>query len=117
MDCACTYLRKAGNRWAVGEVIQWIVLGLLAGAVAKLWIIGDARCGFSGSLIVGVTGALAGGFIARVLWEAEGKILSSTGRIVPSILGAIFLLFLYALPRGRNSDPTSKCHERDKWVA
>jgi len=101
----------------VGEAIQWIILGLLAGAAAKLWIIGDARCGIGGSVIVGITGAVAGGLMARVVWEAEGKILSSTGRLLPAIGGAIVLLFLYALPRGRNSDPTSKCHERDKWVA
>lgn len=101
----------------MGEVIQWTVLGLMAGAVAKLWIIGETRCGFWGSVVVGVTGALAGGFIARGIWEAQGKILSTTGRLVPAIFGAIFLLFLYALPRGRTSGATSRCRDRDKWVA
>lgn len=101
----------------MGEVIEWIALGLVAGAVAKFWIIGDSRCGLWGALIVGATGALAGGLIARVLWEVEGKIPSSTGRVAPAICGAIVLLFLYGFPRGWNSGAASKCRERDKWIA
>ena len=67
-------------------IIGWIVLGLLAGAIAKLIMPGDDPGGFIVTTLIGIAGALVGGFIASALgigvrtlgmklkrWREEGE--------------------------------------------
>lgn len=49
-------------------IIAWLVLGLIAGAVAKLIIPGGGPGGWLGALITGLLGALLGGFIASAVF-------------------------------------------------
>src|SRR5260221_7314573 len=52
-------------------IIAWIVLGLAAGAIAKAILPGDDPGGFIVTAIIGVAGALAGGFLAKLLFNAR----------------------------------------------
>jgi uncharacterized membrane protein YeaQ/YmgE (transglycosylase-associated protein family) len=76
--------------------ILWIVIGLIAGAVAHRVL--DSRGGFLGSLVVGLIGALVGGYLADILR------LNLTGgfidQLVVSTLGAILSLFVWRKIRG-----------------
>jgi uncharacterized membrane protein YeaQ/YmgE (transglycosylase-associated protein family) len=48
-------------------IIGWVVLGLLAGVIAKAIMPGEERGGFIFTTLLGVAGALVGGFVAAIL--------------------------------------------------
>lgn len=75
-------------------IITWILFGLVIGAIAKLLMPGRDPGGFIVTILLGIAGALVGGFIGRAMGfygpdESAGWILS--------ILGAIILLALYRM--------------------
>ncbi len=77
-------------------LISWIVVGLLAGLLAKWIMPGEGPGGLLITLILGMAGASVGGFVVSLLGGA-----GATGFNVWSVLvatfGAIILLFLYGL--------------------
>jgi uncharacterized membrane protein YeaQ/YmgE (transglycosylase-associated protein family) len=81
-------------------ILVWIVLGLVAGALAKLIMPGDDPGGIIVTIIIGIVGALVGGFISSVIGFG-----SVTGFNLPSIViavgGAILLLFGYRMLKRR----------------
>lgn len=75
-------------------IIAWILFGLVVGIIAKLLMPGKDPGGFIITILIGIAGAVLGGFIGRAVgWYGPND---SAGWIV-SILGAIVLLFLYRL--------------------
>ena len=75
-------------------IIAWILFGLVVGIIAKLLMPGRDPGGFIVTILLGIAGALLGGFIGQAMgWYAEGE---PAGWIV-SILGAILLLALYRM--------------------
>ena len=52
-------------------IIGWIVLGLIVGALAKLVMPGDDKGGIILTMLLGVVGALVGGFLGRVLFNTD----------------------------------------------
>lgn len=79
-------------------ILTWILFGLVVGIIAKLLMPGRDPGGFIVTILLGIAGALLGGFIGRALgWYGEGD---AAGWIV-SILGAIVLLALYRMMVGR----------------
>ena len=75
-------------------VLGWILFGLVAGVVAKLLMPGRDPGGFIVTILLGVAGALLGGFIGQALGlYAEGE---SAGMFM-SILGAVLLLAIYRM--------------------
>jgi uncharacterized membrane protein YeaQ/YmgE (transglycosylase-associated protein family) len=85
--------------------VAWIVLGLIAGIIAKLLMPGRDPGGFIVTAIIGIVGALIGGFISTRLGFGD-----VTGLNVPSIavavFGSIVLLVIYRLfVRNRSGSP------------
>jgi len=75
-------------------ILTWILFGLVVGIIAKLLMPGRDPGGFIVTILLGIAGALLGGFIGRAMgWYAEGD---SAGWIV-SILGAIVVLAVYRM--------------------
>ena len=75
-------------------ILSWIVFGLVVGIIAKLLMPGRDPGGFIVTILLGIAGALVGGFIGRALgFYGEGQ---SAGWLM-SILGAIILLALYRM--------------------
>ncbi|HVJ28634.1 MAG TPA: GlsB/YeaQ/YmgE family stress response membrane protein [Vicinamibacterales bacterium] len=75
-------------------ILTWILFGLVVGIIAKLLMPGRDPGGFIVTILLGIAGALLGGFIGRAMgWYGEGD---AAGWIV-SILGAIVLLALYRM--------------------
>jgi uncharacterized membrane protein YeaQ/YmgE (transglycosylase-associated protein family) len=75
-------------------IFAWILFGLVIGIIAKLLMPGRDPGGFIITILLGIAGALLGGFIGRAMGFYGPN--ESAGWIV-SILGAVILLALYRM--------------------
>ncbi len=83
--------------------IIWIVLGLIAGIIAKFIMPGRDPGGFIVTIILGIVGALVGGFISTKLGfgDVTGFNLPS---VIIAVLGSMLLLLIYrAIDEARSS--------------
>ena len=81
-------------------ILGWILFGLIAGFLAKLIMPGRDPGGFIVTILLGIAGALVGGFIGRALgFYGQGE---GAGMLM-SILGAIVLLAIYRMTIGRSA--------------
>jgi uncharacterized membrane protein YeaQ/YmgE (transglycosylase-associated protein family) len=84
-------------------IIWLLILGLIAGAVARVLVPGPDPLGIGGTIVVGIVGSFVGGFLADVLFrdDTADRGLHPAG-IIGSIIGAVIVLLLYnALTRRR----------------
>jgi uncharacterized membrane protein YeaQ/YmgE (transglycosylase-associated protein family) len=80
------------------EILGWILFGLVVGALAKLVMPGRDPGGIIVTMLIGIAGAVLGGFIGQALgFYREGE----AAGFLMSLLGAIVLLGLYRLFVGR----------------
>ncbi|MBD1910472.1 MULTISPECIES: GlsB/YeaQ/YmgE family stress response membrane protein [unclassified Leptolyngbya] len=80
------------------NILAWIVLGLIAGAIAKAIYPGHQSGGLLGTLILGIIGAFVGGSLYSLLTTGTLALTASglsIGGIVVAVLGAIIALFIY----------------------
>jgi uncharacterized membrane protein YeaQ/YmgE (transglycosylase-associated protein family) len=79
-------------------ILGWILFGLVVGVLAKLVMPGRDPGGIIVTILLGIAGAVLGGFIGRTLgFYAEGE----PAGWVMAFLGSVLLLFLYRLMVGR----------------
>ncbi len=80
------------------NIIAWIVLGLIAGAIAKAIYPGSQGGGILGTIVLGIIGALVGGTLA-VFFETGTFSLTAASLSIPGIalavLGAIIAIFIW----------------------
>jgi len=76
-------------------IIGWIILGLVAGAIAKALHKGDEPGGLLGTLVVGMLGAVLGGLIASAAGIGALGSFFSVGTWLIAIGGAFLLLLAY----------------------
>ncbi|MDX6521964.1 MAG: hypothetical protein QOF08_2569 [Gaiellales bacterium] len=82
-------------------IIAWIVLGLLAGLIAKALLPGDDPGGVIITALIGIAGALLGGFLAKVLFNAKPlDNFFDLSTWVTAIVGSIVLLVVYRMIAG-----------------
>jgi uncharacterized membrane protein YeaQ/YmgE (transglycosylase-associated protein family) len=81
-------------------IIAWIVVGLIAGALAKLVMPGDDPGGIIVTILLGIVGAFIGGFVVSI-FGGVGINGFSLWSILVATLGAIILLAIYRLIAGR----------------
>ncbi|MDT3446013.1 MULTISPECIES: GlsB/YeaQ/YmgE family stress response membrane protein [unclassified Pseudofrankia] len=84
-------------------IISWIILGLIAGAVARLLVPGPDPMGILATILLGIAGSFVGGFLGYVLFDKDlGEGALQPSGIIGSIIGAIILvLVVRATRRGR----------------
>jgi uncharacterized membrane protein YeaQ/YmgE (transglycosylase-associated protein family) len=90
---------------AVG-IIAFVILGLLAGVIAKALMPGSDPGGFIVTALIGVAGALVGGFLAGVLFDADPlDEFFDISTWLTAIAGSILLLLIYrfVVDRGHGS--------------
>jgi len=85
-------------------IIGWIVLGLLAGAIAKLILPGDDPGGFIVTTLIGIAGAIVGGLIASALDIGDIDEFFDIGTWLIAIGGALLLLLAYRMIAGNRGD-------------
>ncbi|MFN0156646.1 MAG: GlsB/YeaQ/YmgE family stress response membrane protein [Bacteroidota bacterium] len=75
-------------------IIWMIVIGFVAGAIAKLLMPGKDPGGFIITTLLGIAGAVLASFLGRMIgWYGEGE----AGGFIAAILGAVILLALYRM--------------------
>jgi uncharacterized membrane protein YeaQ/YmgE (transglycosylase-associated protein family) len=85
-------------------IIAWIILGLAAGMIAKKLVPGKDSHGLVITTLIGVGGALLGGFVATRLFNVDGiQGFFNLATWVTAIVGAAVLLLAYHLVTGQNS--------------
>jgi uncharacterized membrane protein YeaQ/YmgE (transglycosylase-associated protein family) len=104
----------------MGAIIGWIIFGVIAGAIAKLLMPGKDPGGFIVTMLLGIAGAVVGGFIGRALWGSNGANDWSIGSFALAIGGAIILLAIYRMLVGRRrttGEVVAHHRDRDRWAA
>ncbi|MBL8250073.1 MAG: GlsB/YeaQ/YmgE family stress response membrane protein [Candidatus Competibacter sp.] len=80
-------------------ILSWLVFGLIAGWLAKFIMPGADPGGWIVTILLGVAGAVVGGFIGTML--GFGDVTGfNFGSLVLAVIGAIVLLFLYRMMKG-----------------
>ena len=78
--------------------LSWIVIGALAGGIAKLLMPGRDPGGCIITIVLGIAGAALAGFLGNQLgWYEQGE----GAGFIAAIIGAIIILFVYRLVAGR----------------
>lgn len=83
--------------------LAFIILGLIAGAIAQFLLPGRTAGGWVATLILGVLGALLGGWLAGVIFGIGYEEFFSIQSWLIAIVGAIIVLLIWgAITRGRS---------------
>ncbi|MCQ3830120.1 MULTISPECIES: GlsB/YeaQ/YmgE family stress response membrane protein [Microbulbifer] len=81
-------------------ILSWIILGLIAGALAKWIMPGPDPGGWIVTMIIGIVGAFIGGWVGSFVGLGTTGGLS-LGSIITAVVGAVILLFIYRLVKSR----------------
>jgi uncharacterized membrane protein YeaQ/YmgE (transglycosylase-associated protein family) len=82
-------------------ILGWIVLGLIAGAIARAVLKDNLRGGWLASLVLGVIGALVGGYVGSKLFNIGLGDFWSIKTWLVAIIGSIVVLWIYTAVTGR----------------
>jgi uncharacterized membrane protein YeaQ/YmgE (transglycosylase-associated protein family) len=85
------------------HIIGMLIVGLIAGALARLILPGKDPMGLLMTAVLGIVGSFVGGFIASLIWHTEGTSYFRSGGILLSILGAILVLWIWRMIRARTA--------------
>ena len=85
----------------IGFIIGLLVIGIIAGFVARLLVPGPDPMGFVATMVLGIIGSFVGGFLANLIFH--GRLSLDTSGIISSIIGAIIVLLIYIRVRGRGA--------------
>jgi uncharacterized membrane protein YeaQ/YmgE (transglycosylase-associated protein family) len=95
---ACTAEEEKMNLLADYGWLSWILIGALAGAIAKFIMPGRDPGGCIITILLGIAGAALAGWLGNMLgWYEQGE----GAGFIAAILGAIIILFIYRLVAGR----------------
>ncbi len=75
------------------DIVVWLIVGLIAGAIARFLVPGNDPMGLLGTMVLGLVGSLIGGFVAD-LFTPGNQDLSPAG-LVGSVIGAIVALLVW----------------------
>lgn len=88
----------------LGLIITLVVVGLVAGAVARLLVPGRQDLGIAMTIVLGIVGSFIGGFLGYVIFhkDASGGFFQPSG-LVGSIIGAVIALLIYTRMGSRHT--------------
>ena len=80
----------------LGFILGMLILGLIAGALARLLVPGEDPMGIGGTILLGVIGSFVGGFLGDVLFRSDSEDLGlHPASLLGSIIGGVVVLLLY----------------------
>jgi uncharacterized membrane protein YeaQ/YmgE (transglycosylase-associated protein family) len=84
--------------------IWLLIIGLIAGALARLIMPGRDAMGWIATILLGIVGSIIGGLISMAIWPAErGTGGIPTAGLIFSIIGAIIVLAIWRMIKGRST--------------
>lgn len=88
----------------LGLIVSIIVIGLIAGALARLVVPGRQNISVPMTILLGIVGSFLGGFLGYLIFhkDAESGFFQPSG-IIGSVIGAIIVLVIYLKVSDRNS--------------
>ena len=88
----------------IGLIISLIVIGLIAGALARLVVPGRQNISIPMTILLGIVGSFVGGFLGFLIFQRDPMdgFFQPAG-IIGSVIGAIIVLFLYTRFAGRGT--------------
>jgi uncharacterized membrane protein YeaQ/YmgE (transglycosylase-associated protein family) len=88
----------------LGLIIYLLIVGVLAGYLARLLVPGPDPMGFGATLLLGIVGSFVGGFLGYVIFneDLDQGALQASG-IIGSIIGAIIALLIWRGTFGRRA--------------
>ena len=75
------------------EIVVWLLVGLVAGAIARFLVPGHDPMGWLGTIALGLVGSLLGGFLGDLMTGGDREI--STAGLIGSVVGAVVVLLVY----------------------
>jgi uncharacterized membrane protein YeaQ/YmgE (transglycosylase-associated protein family) len=84
-------------------ILAWIILGLIAGAIAKALLPGRDPGGFIVTALIGIVGAVIGGFLGNMIFGIGGVSGVDIRSILISVVGALLLLWIYRMATRRSA--------------
>jgi uncharacterized membrane protein YeaQ/YmgE (transglycosylase-associated protein family) len=80
----------------LGLIISLLIIGLIAGAIARLLIPGKQDIGILATIVVGIIGSFVGGFLGYLIFHKDSQdgFFQPAG-IIGSIIGAVIVLLIY----------------------
>ena len=82
--------------------IAWIIVGLIAGALARLIMPGRDPMGIVATIVLGIVGSIIGGLVSMAIWRNDGTGFHPGGLLL-SILGAILVLWIWRMIKSRST--------------
>ena len=84
----------------LGFIITLIIIGLIAGFLARALVPGDDSMSIPATIALGIVGSFVGGFLASLIGRGDGSYLNAAG-IIGSVIGAIVALLVYNAVTGK----------------
>ena len=89
-------------------IIAFGILGLLAGMIAKAIVPGEDPGGFFGTILIGVVGALIGGFLAAAIFGAHPlDDFFDLSTWITAVVGSVLLLVIWRMVAGSRASRTA----------
>jgi uncharacterized membrane protein YeaQ/YmgE (transglycosylase-associated protein family) len=88
----------------IGLIISIIIVGLIAGALARLIVPGKQDLSIPATILIGIVGSFVGGFLGYLLFhkDAQNGFFQLSG-LIGSVIGAIIVLLLWMRVGGRSA--------------
>ena len=86
----------------IGLILYLVLIGIVAGYLARLLVPGPDPMGFVGTVLLGITGSFIGGFLGYVLFDKDfGEGAIQVSGIIGSLIGAVIALLIWRALGGR----------------
>ncbi|GAB2985274.1 GlsB/YeaQ/YmgE family stress response membrane protein [Actinosynnema sp. NPDC091369] len=85
-------------------ILGWIVLGLIAGAIAKAIMPGRDPGGIIITMLLGIVGAIIGGFVGRAIFGTDINTFFDLSTWLLAILGSLIVLGIYRMVTGNRGN-------------
>jgi uncharacterized membrane protein YeaQ/YmgE (transglycosylase-associated protein family) len=82
-------------------ILIWLLIGLIAGALARFLVPGRDPMGLVGTMVLGLVGSFVGGFLGNLV--ADGEFDVTTAGLLGSVIGAVIALLVYRSVKTRSA--------------
>jgi uncharacterized membrane protein YeaQ/YmgE (transglycosylase-associated protein family) len=82
--------------------LWWLVIGLIAGALARFIMPGRDPMGLLATILLGIVGSILGGLLSGLIWKTDERGFHPGGLLL-SLVGAILVLWVWRMIRSRST--------------